>query len=70
MKFEETKDYYYHLQYKIINKIIKDMEESKEYHFIYESFIVKKDQIICWNNIISLKKIEEVTSGNIGHNFN
>ena len=69
MNFEETKDYYYQLQYKIINKIIKVMDASKEYHFIYESFIVKKGQIICWNNIINLKKIGEVMSGNIGHNF-
>ena len=69
MNFEETKDYYYQLQYKIINKIIKVMEVSKEYHFIYESFIVKKDQIICWNNIINLKKLGEVLSGAIGSNF-
>ena len=69
MNFEETKDYYYQLQYKIINKITKVMDASKEYHFIYESFIVKKGQIICWNNIINLKKIGEVLSGNIGNNF-
>lgn len=69
MKFEETKEYYYQLQYKIINKIIKVMEESKEYHFIHESFIVKKNQITCWNNIINLKKLGEVTSGEIGKNF-
>jgi len=69
MQFEETKEYYYQLQYNIINKIIKVMEASKEYHFIHESFIVKKNQIICWNNIINLKKISEVTSGNIGYNF-
>ena len=69
INFEETKDYYYQLQYKMINKIIKVMDSSKEYHFIYESFIVNKNQIVCWNNMINLTKLEEVLSGKIGHNF-
>lgn len=67
--FEETREYYYHLQNSIINKIIKVMDESKEYHFIYESFIVKKSQPICWKSILNINNISKITYEEIGHNF-
>ena len=69
MDFEETREYYYKLQYSIINKIIKIMDESKEFHYLHESFIVNKSQNICWNYLINLKNISQVTSGEIGYNF-
>lgn len=69
LNFEETKEYYYNLQNKIINKIINVMDKSKDYHFIHESFIANKDQITCWNNMINLQKLGEVTFSEIGHNF-
>ena len=69
MDFEETKDYYYKLQYTIINKVIKVMEKSNEYHFINESFIVNKSKEICWNEIINLNNMSKVLYGEIGENF-
>ena len=69
MDFEETREYYYKLQYSIINKIINIMDESKEYHYLHESFIVQKSQNICWNYIINIKNISQVTSGEIGYKF-
>lgn len=57
INFEETRDYYYKLQYTIINRIIKVMQSSIDYQFIQESFIVKKNNIICWNNIVNLHNL-------------
>jgi hypothetical protein len=69
MDFEETREYYYKLQYTIINRIINVMNNSDEFHFIHESFIVNKNKLICWNNMIDLQKLSIVTSGEIGENF-
>lgn len=69
LNFEETKDYYYKLQYTILNKIIKVMDTSSDYYFINESFIVKKNSIICWKNIINLQNLSVATLGEIGDNF-
>lgn len=69
MDFEETREYYYKLQYSIINKIINIMDESKEYHYLHESFIVQKNRNICWNYIINIKNISQATSGEIGYKF-
>lgn len=69
MDFEETREYYYKLQYSIMNKIINLMNESEEYHYLHESFIVPKSQNICWNYIINIKNISKVTSGEIGYKF-
>jgi hypothetical protein len=69
MDFEETREYYYKLQYSIINKIINIMDESKEYNYLHESFIVQKSQNICWNYIININNISQATSGEIGYKF-
>ena len=55
MDFEETREYYYKLQFTIINKIIKIMDESNEYFFIHESFIANKNYLTCWKNIINIE---------------
>ena len=69
MDFEESKDYYYKLQFSIINKIIKIMDESKEYYFIHESFIANQNQVICWNNIINLQNLIDIVNGEKGNTF-
>ena len=69
MDFEETREYYYKLQYTIIDRIINVMNNSDEFHFLHESFIVNKNKLICWNNMIDLQKLSNVTSGEIGENF-
>ena len=67
--FEETREYYYHLQNSIINKIIKVMDESKEYHFIYESFIVEKNQLLCWKTILDINNLSKIACNEIGFNY-
>ena len=69
MDFEETREYYYKLQLTIINKIIKIMGESKEYFFIHESFIVNKNYLICWKNIINLQNLIDIANGKKGNKF-
>jgi len=69
MDFEETREYYYKLQYSIINRIIKIMEESKEYYFIHESFIANKNHIFCWNTIINLQNLYDAGLGKNGGKF-
>ena len=69
MDFEETREYYYKLQYTIINRIINVMNNSDEFHFIHESFIVNKNKLICWNNMIDLQKLSIATFGEIGEKF-
>lgn len=68
MDFEETREYYYKLQNTIINKIINIMDDSKEFHFLHESFIIQKNREDCWNNIININKLSEV-SEELGHNY-
>ena len=69
MDFEETREYYYKLQYTIIDRIINVMNNSDEFHFIHESFIVNKNKLICWNNMIDLQKLSIATLGEIGEKF-
>ena len=69
MDFEETREYYYKLQYTIINRIINVMNNSDEFHFFHESFIVNKNKLICWNNMIDLQKLSIATLGEIGEKF-
>ena len=69
MDFEETREYYYKLQYTIINRIIAIMEESKEYYFIHESFIANKNYIFCWNTIINLQNLYNAGIGKNGGKF-
>jgi len=69
MDFEETREYYYKLQYTIINRIINVMNNSEEFHFIHESFIVNKNKLICWNNMIDLQKLSIATLGEVGEKF-
>ena len=67
--FEETREYYYKLQNTIINNIINLMEESKDYHFINESFIVQKNQVVCWNNILDINNLSKISLEEIGKNY-
>lgn len=69
IEFEETRDYYYQLQYSIINKLIKAMNESNKYHFIHESFISNMDFLKCWKTMLNFNYLSSITSFDIGHNF-
>ena len=69
INFEETRDYYYHLQYSIMHKICKIMEESKKFNFIQESFIANTNLENCWKFITDFNKISKITCGKIGENF-
>ena len=69
IKFYETRDYYYRLQSTLINKIIKLMDVSKEYRFIHESFIAKKDFETCWKIMTNFEILSIATSRKIGENF-
>ena len=67
--FEKSREYYYELQKSIINKIVNIMDESKECHFIHESFIVHKSRAECWSYILDLNNISKITGDEIGMNF-
>ncbi len=69
MDFEETREYYYKLQFTIINKIIKIMDESNEYFFIHESFIANKNYLTCWKNIINMQNLIDIAYGKKGNKF-
>ena len=69
INLEETKDYYYKLQYTILQKIVNLMEESSKYIFIQESFIINSDFDNCWGTMTNLNLISEISSGIIGENF-
>lgn len=69
IEFEETRDYYYNLQYSIINKIIKSMNESNKNNFIHESFISNIDFENCWKIITNFNILSNLISNDIGCNF-
>ena len=69
INLEETKDYYYKLQYSILQKIVNLMEESSKYLFIHESFIVNSDFETSWGSMIDLNLLSKISSGKIGENF-
>ena len=69
INLEETKDYYYKLQYTILEKIVNLMEESSKYLFIQESFIVNSDFENCWETMTNLNLLSKISSGIIGENF-
>lgn len=69
INLEESKDYLYKSQYKILEKISNLMEKSSKYLFIQESFIVNSDFENCWRNMTDLNFLSKLSSGIIGENF-
>ena len=69
INLDETKDYYYKLQYTILQKVVNLMEESSKYLFIQESFIVNSDFKTCWGSMVDLNLLSKISFGKIGEKF-